>query len=496
MAYIIFIVILFLACLIMAFLLVRTKKHDSETLAAELGKYNAINEAIVILKKLLNAHKNDNIDEKQWNKNVCIFFQENFRADGCCIIRKLAEDKNIHDYEMLVGSGCCETWNDAGDGNNLIFESEIQNHFFWSSDAHLLTDKVSECLPADQAGKYSSIITGVFKIHKHNSFLLLLRKLDQKPYTMDDLKDFEPCFHIARSGMEIVNYVNENNQLIRNIDKAHEEGMLQISSGIIHNIGNGMAVMKMTLEHLEEFKSIIKLSKFLQEEVLPAVEKDIKSMKGDAKLEQYVVVLKEIIEKINITAKGHDEELEKLGAKFQDVIEIISLQQQFIGELGTENVVSISTILGEVIKMIQQPLEQGNIKLRQDIKTFSEVLLDPALFRQVLLVICKYSIDSINAIKSTKSYLEINAYDIEESEVNENDEKIDKKLIFIEVNNNGFGIEFDPAAEFIGHSKGAQQHRELVFCKNKIEKYGGSFEIESAEGRGAKIQIKIPRYNK
>lgn len=492
----ILIILLLIVCVILSCLLTKNSKKDKQLIFAEKDKHHAVDETIGALKKLLNAHKNNNIDEKHWRQNVCRLFQENYRSDGCCLIRAVADHKNNREYEMLAGSGCCENWHEPKSDDNFIFDSRIKKHFYWSADAHLLTDNIGECLPDDQGGKYSSLIAGAFKIHKHDAFLLLVRKLDQKLFSMDDVKEFEPSFHIARAGMEIVNYVNENKHLSESIDKAHEEGMLQISSGIIHNIGNGMAVIKMTLEHLEEFKSIIQLSQFLKDEVLPGVEKDVKSLEGGSQLEEYLVVIKEIMDKINITAQGHNEELQKLHDKFQDVIEIISLQQQFIGELGTENVVSIKTILNEVVKMIQQPLEQGKIELKQDIKTMSEVLLDPALFRQVLLVICKYSINSINTSRHAKSYLEIAASNTAETETNENDEKITTKVISIEINNNGYGIEFDSNAEISGQSKDAQRHRELLFCKNKIEKYGGSFVIESSEGLGANVLISIPVYEK
>ena len=228
------------------------------------------------------------------------------------------------------------------------------------------------------------------------------------------------------------------------------------------------------------------------------MEKDISSLKSDSasQLEQYIAAIKEIMDKISTVAQGHDEELQKLHDKFQDVIEIISLQQQFIGELGTENVVAISTVITDVIKMIEQPLDQNKIDLKQDVKTKSQVLLDPALFRQVLLVVCKYSIDSINTSRHAKSFLEISAFNSEETETNEKDEKVTKNLISIEVSNNGYGIDFDAEAEFSNQSKDAQQHRELLFCKNKIEKYGGSFVIESSEGLGANVLINIPIYEK
>lgn len=483
---------------VFSWLLIKTIKKNKLLLAVAKEKQRAVTDAISHLRNLLSANKHNSIDENQWYSDICLFFQESFHAAGCCIIRSLTEDKKNRNYEIFSGCGCCGDWHGEKPDIKLTFESDIRKHFFWSSESHLLSDNLGECLPADKKDQFSSAITGVFSIHKHQSFLMLLRDKNQAPFIMDELKDFETYFQVARAGFEIINYSRENENLEDNIDRAHEEGMLQISTGIIHNIGNGMAVLKMTLEHLDEFKSIVQLVDFLQNEIIPAIEKDIAAMKpvDSSQIEQYLGAVKEIMDKISNVAKGHDEELQKLHDKFQNVIEIISLQQQFIGELGTENVVAISTILTDVIKMIEQPLEQNKIELKQDFKSMAQVLLDPALFRQVLLVVCKYSINSINTSRQATSILEISAVESEDTEPNEDGENKTRKMINLEIFNNGYGIDFDPDAEFSTHSADAQQHRELLFCKNKIEKYGGSFQIDSNTGFGAKVFINIPVYEK
>ena len=494
-----FIILFLVSTFVLGWLLCRTRKKNEVLVSAEKDKRQAVIDTIHKLQELLTSINNKSIDETLWYSEVCLLFQNHFNANGCIVIREISNDKNNSEYKLLFSSGCCDDWNSEGTDKGVIFESNIRQQFFWSSDSHLLTDNhLLECLPEDKKDQFSSAMTGAFKILKKNAFLLLLRKKENPHYSIDQLKDFETCFQVVRGGFKIINFYNDNEQLKENLDRAHEEGMIQISTGIIHNIGNGMAVLKMALNHFEDFKSIIELSKFLQDEILPAVDKDISSLELDSgkKLKEYISAMKEIMQKVNSVAVQHETDLESINDKFQNIIDVISLQQQFIGELGTENVVSIESIVMDVIKMCEQPLEQNSIKLKKILDTNKDVLVDPALFRQVLMVICKYSIKSINAVRGTAPVFKIDISDKTETAKESDGNKITKKLIHIEISNNGYGIDFDTERVFSNQSEDAQQQRELLFCKNKIEKYGGTFLIESKMGKGAKVLIDMPVYEK
>lgn len=489
------VLIFIVSTIILAWLLAKTRKESSLLVGHEQEKQRSVIETISKLQQLLTSINNKSLNEKEWYSEICLLFQDHFNADGCLIIRAVSNDRQNSQYKLLISSGCCDSWFPEEEGENPIFESDIRQQFFWSSDSHLLTDEhLSECLPDNKKDIFSSAMTGEFKILNQDAFLVLLRKKEFPHYTMDELHDFETCFQIVRGGFKIINFYNDNEKLKESLDNAHEEGMIQISTGIIHNIGNGMAVLKMALEHFEDFKSIIELSTFLQAEILPALDKDIKSLKlnSDDKLAKYVEAIKEIIVNVKKVAEHHETDLQEVNDKFQNIIDIISLQQQFIGELGTENVVSIESITQDVVKMCEQPLEQNSIELKQKISTKAEILVDPALFRQVLLVICKYSMKSINAVRRSKPLLELNISDKEITEKDSDGEKITTKFVHIDINNNGYGIDFDPEAVLTTESKDTQQHRELLFCKNKVEKYGGTFLIESSKGHGANVLIDIP----
>ncbi len=486
------------ANILLIWLLIKARRRIRAPGDAGRDEQDFLMGALSNLRELVSESENRSILEDRWTTRLCSLFQNDFKASGCLIFRALTDDKKSHHYELLRGSGRCSDWESPDGAGAYSFESKISKHFFWSSAPQVMADTMlGESLPEDRRDQFSSAIAAPLKIHGHKAFIMILRGQDQPPFTAAEAKDFETCFRIAQAGFEIISYARENEQLAEDIGKAHEEGMLQISTGIIHNIGNGLTVLKIALEHLKEVSSIIELSNFLRQEILPSMEKDIKAKEPDpaSKTFKYIKAINDIAEQCGKIAAEHETELKGISAKFQNVIEIISLQQQFIGELGTENVVSVNSLMNDVVKMCEHPVGENNIELRQDIKADGKFLVDPALFRHIMLALCKYSIDSINKLHHAKAVLEISARIADEKITDEETKKeIERKMVAIEVRNNGYGVEFSPEAKLPPHSAERQQQRELLFCKTKIEKYGGAFRVDSRIGFGSSFHVSIPLY--
>ena len=93
-----------------------------------------------------------------------------------------------------------------------------------------------------------------------------------------------------------------------------------------------------------------------------------KFLREDPHGREYLGALRSLTKEIPKLMTTQNQELDFVIEKFHSVTEVITLQQQFIGELGTENVVSISSVLADVVKMCQSPIEQRNIELKETLK--------------------------------------------------------------------------------------------------------------------------------
>jgi signal transduction histidine kinase len=181
------------------------------------------------------------------------------------------------------------------------------------------------------------------------------------------------------------------------------------------------------------------------------------------------------------------EDVDFITEKFRNVTEIISLQQQFIGELGTENVVSVKAMLGDVVKMCQAPLEQRDIKLNTDFMATARVLLDPAMMRHILLILLKYSIESVTASRKVNPSITLTALEAKED---------GRAWVRIMIADNGAGINMDLETldKRLEEHPNDERLRDLNFCRHRIAKYGGRLTMASDMARGLRTVIEIPEY--
>jgi len=163
MPYVIFLLLIFI--IILVWLLLKTSKKSSLLVSQEQEKQRAVIDTITKLQQLLTCINNKSVDEKKWYSEICLLFQSHFNADGCLIIRAVSNDKHKSDYKLLISSGCCDEWFSQEKDESPVFDSNIRQQFFWSSDSHLLADEhLAECLPEDKKDQFSSAMTGAFKI--------------------------------------------------------------------------------------------------------------------------------------------------------------------------------------------------------------------------------------------------------------------------------------------------------------------------------------------
>jgi len=315
---------------------------------------------------------------------------------------------------------------------------------------------------------------------------------------MEDKHALTNCALIAEIGLELFGLRQEIINLESAQRKAHEEGMLQISTGIIHNIGNGINVIQLALARLQEFGSIQEISEFLKKEILPAIKKQVKEGKlqefltSDPQGKEYINVLDSVTEQIAKQTSDFNKEFDFINNKFHNITDIITLQQHFIGELGTENISPITPIIEDVLKMCQGPIEESGIILDKDFGTTADILIDTALFSHILLLLIKYAIESINRVYRSPASLKIHTT----QKSVEISEKVSKDFIEIIIVDNGYGIEFDPKQDNLYDESLDQQTRDLWFCKQRIEKYEGKFQVKAEIGRGSTVTVMLPVYEK
>ncbi|MCJ8331106.1 MAG: HAMP domain-containing histidine kinase [Lentisphaeria bacterium] len=380
-------------------------------------------------------------------------------------------------------------------GDSLNVDAELTRDFYWSKRPHLLTEKdMSSFLTPQLQEQTSTAVVTSFRYFEEDYLFLLLKSGEKNDFTQSEIEELYLYQTIADLVMQAQLNSAKMAEVDDRINDAHAEGMLQISTGIIHNIGNALTVLQLKVDEIssDALKADNELIELLDLQILA----DMKTRLDDGSLAEflgsddigqtYIPSLSEALQVFASHHSDHYKQISELQDIFKKVSEIITLQQQFIGELGTENIESISAILEDSVTMCQTAMDECNITMKKTIDSHAEILVDPALMRQVFFINIKYGIYSNVASGAPDSTIELNC----------KTEDIDNvPSVVVDIIDSGSYRIVDLDSDMEEKNKTIQQKkRDLQFSKNRVEKYGGTYKIETALKGHGHVRITLPIY--
>lgn len=271
------------------------------------------------------------------------------------------------------------------------------------------------------------------------------------------------------------------------VDEAYNKGLMEVTSGIIHNIGNIVNVISLSLDELINSKENNEniMPKFLDTVVLKEINalENLEEISG--KLYKAREVLPKLLEYNKEFENEFKEKLNFLTKKVYHLKEIIQLQQNFVGSLGTEDYNDINLIIDEVTEIYDSSLIKRNIKVSKNYSSKIVLLSDKAQFIQLISNFIKNSYEAIEEKNIQEGLIRITT-------------KEENGYYLLEIYDNGIGIKEENLIKLFnfGYSTkkelGIGSGYGLHSCRNIIEKYRGSIEVNSKYELYTKFTIKIP----
>lgn len=304
---------------------------------------------------------------------------------------------------------------------------------------------------------------------------------------------------IAALSLEGIRMFQERELYQERLQGAREEGMLQVSTGIIHNIGNAVTVAKLSVLDLKEKHPAAGDSPehLLLTEILPRFEEQLRDgtlpgfLRDDPVGRGYLPAMRELLEHSLRLREGAEENLKSLSDKLYHISEIIELQQRFMGELGTENLASLGAVMHASIKIFEETCNKRGVAIHPRIEPTPEVVVDTSMMTQVFMNLIKNAVEAMEAEgRRDKPYrldLIVRATEREGC-----------PQVVAEITDNGPGIPAeirDRIFEFGFSTKDQSKTGRgygLHSCKDTLKKYGGSIEIDSELGKGTTFRIFLP----
>jgi len=290
---------------------------------------------------------------------------------------------------------------------------------------------------------------------------------------------------------------NQKNQLSRTlielretqktlVEVAHRAGMAEIATGVLHNVGNVLNSVKVSSQFLKERVENSKV-KGLEKAVNLFKEHKhdlgsyITSDKRGKMLPEFLIKL---VEALKEEQDIYSEELINLNTGISHVEEIIAVQQDYAGVSGITEMILLTKMMDDVVKMYHDSFSVHKIKVHKNYSKVAPILIEKGKLMQVFVNILKNAEESL--IIKSKEYKVITINILE-----------DKESQKVEVIDNGYGInEEDLGSIFLygfstkKHSKGFGLHTSALTV---AEFNGKIFANSDGKDKGAKFTIIIPK---
>ncbi|MEW5725645.1 MAG: ATP-binding protein, partial [Thermodesulfobacteriota bacterium] len=269
---------------------------------------------------------------------------------------------------------------------------------------------------------------------------------------------------------------------------AHQAGMAEMAVSVLHNIGNAVTWVNVRADRLaqaepaREMDALVKIYDLLRSDEFAAGEVN---QERRARLLEYLAATLDLLKKRRDNFRA---DVEFIRGGMDHIMEIISLQQKYVGLGGHETPLDLNEVLRDSAGLLLDSVRKRNIELELDLHELPVLYLDKNRLVQIFTNIIK------------------NAYEAIDLGPSENDKRItiktsraetgEEKYVQVEISDTGVGLSPEEKEKVFrfGHStKERGTGIGLHDAANYIKAHGGGMEISSqGRGRGARLVIRLP----
>lgn len=312
---------------------------------------------------------------------------------------------------------------------------------------------------------------------RYSDFSLTINRISENvdQYTLRDIS-----IVVARE--------NELKQLIES--SAMQAGKLEMSTGLLHDIGNAITAFGTEVANLKnalewrEIKDLAKLHKLFESNINP-LDAALGQGKGSALTKFLEAVNKSLTQKNERLQEGAD----KLYENTSHIQDVLNIQRHYVKDktkIGRESI-SLMAVINDALAIQAGSIAKRSIKLEKNIsRNIPNIEGDKTRLIQVVINILKNSIEAF------------------ESDVNREGKRIeislskddDEKMLIIAVADNGDGFNQELGERLFQKGQTTKQSGSgfgLYNCEQIISSHQGRISI-SSEGvnKGAIVLVKLP----
>jgi two-component system sensor histidine kinase ChiS len=270
------------------------------------------------------------------------------------------------------------------------------------------------------------------------------------------------------------------------VEMAHRAGMTEIATGVLHNVGNVLNSVNISLTTVNSrlrklnFEGPAKVATLIQaqgEQLAFFLQSDPRGKK----LPEYLIKLSEshLAEQRAIF-----EEMDFLRDKLQDIRNIISAQQNYARRVSIREPIDLQGLVRDVLVMHAHSFTKHHIRLVRDFQVLPEAKLERLKLVQVLDNLVKNAIESIKSHTGSERALTVRIRSVGPDRAQ------------IVVSDTGRGIERENLQKIFNYGFTTKRYGNgfgLHSAANAMMEMGGTIQVQSdGPGKGATFTIEFP----
>ena len=270
------------------------------------------------------------------------------------------------------------------------------------------------------------------------------------------------------------------------MEKAHKAGMADVATGVIHNVGNILNSINVSVSIIEEtlndsrLQNLKRANRMLEEHIDDLENFIIRNPKGK-KLMEYYLKVEEPLEKGYERLKKQNE---RLRAKVDLIVEIISAQQNFSKADVLREKVNICELCEETLTLHAGSIDRHGLRIKKDYHDIELVEVEKNKVMNILFNLIENAKEAINEAGAKEKKITVSCWQ-------------EEKYVCLAISDNGVGISKSELNKIfsLGYTTKSKGHGfGLHSCANYMKEMNGQISVDSkGPGKGATFTLSFRR---
>lgn len=273
----------------------------------------------------------------------------------------------------------------------------------------------------------------------------------------------------------------------RLILSAHQAGMAEIATGVLHNIGNLLNSVNVSSQEIEKrlrstkLQSLKKVNDLIRNQQDNLVEAIAQHPKAESMLRFYLQ-LERVLEEENLRLV---EEVDQLSSKVKLMSEVIATQQSYAKTPMFTESVDIRRLFDDALKLEQTALDRDHVSVVKEYEDIPICWLPRVKLMQMFTNLIKNAREAMihQDTGSEKKCLRIRIY------------RKGAEMVVVEIEDNGVGIQTDKKELIFNYGYSTKQGGHgfgLHASAIAMSEIGGAIYVESSAGQGSVFRLEFP----